>query len=135
MTTLRAIIELFALALAAFFAFVGWHKSRDTIADLRHYGAWTVYLPEWLGRLVGWSEIGCAAMVLVGLIGLLPKSQRLIRRAALALIVNQVIASSVHLWHGENAALPQNALLIVMLLFVVWGTGAGSAQPSVQAEE
>lgn len=80
---------MLALLLAAFFGFVGWNKAFAPLAELARHGAWTVHLPEWLGRLVGWSELALAAAL-------------------------------VHLARGETAALPQNAVLIVILL-ALWG--------------
>ena len=113
----RLLATILSLLLAAFFAFVGWHKSVDSLADLARYHAWTVHLPEWAGRLVGWSELACAAALIIGLL-----RQRLGRLAALALVVNQLAAAAVHAGVGEAAALPQNALLITMALAVTWTT-------------
>ena len=52
-----------ALPLAAFFAFVGWSKATAPLADLARYHAWTVYIPEPVGRLVGWSEVTGGAVL------------------------------------------------------------------------
>ena len=96
-----------AAPMAAFFAFVGWHKALAPLADLARHGAWTIHLAEGLGRAVGWSELACAALLLV------PGRARFL--AALVLIANQVCAAAVHLFHGEVAALPQNAFIIALL--------------------
>lgn len=106
---------MLALLLAAFFGFVGWNKALAPLADLARHGAWTVHLPEWLGRLVGWSELALAAALLA-----VPVRPSIARIAALALVANQIAAGLVHLARGETAALPQNAVLIVMLL-ALWG--------------
>ncbi len=95
-----------AALLALFFAFVGGNKAFAPLADLARHGAWTVHLPEALGRVVGWSEMILAAALLV------PRTRV---GAALALVVNQIVATGVHLAHGETAALPQNAVLIAAL--------------------
>lgn len=108
-----------ALLLAAFFAFVGWSKATAPLDELARYHAWTVYLPEWLGRLVGWSELALA-------LGLLTVPFAKVRCAAgggaVLLIANQACAAAVHALHGEAAALPQNAVLMLLLAFVAWAT-------------
>lgn len=111
----RALIAALCLVLALFFAFVGWNKAFASLADLARYGSWTVYLPELAGRIVGWTEMALA----LGLIaGLLPKGRKLARFSALALVANQIVAALFHLTHGEAGALPQNLVLIVMLLLI-----------------
>jgi hypothetical protein len=113
----RALIAVLCIALAAFFGFVGWNKAFAPLDDLARYHAWTVYLPEWLGRLVGWSEMLLAAGLLLILV---PARRSLARIAALALIANQLCAAAVHALHGETAALPQNAVLIALLALAAW---------------
>ncbi|MFM6933641.1 MAG: DoxX family protein [Novosphingobium sp.] len=111
----RALIAALCLLLAAFFAFVGWNKAFASLADLARFGAWTVFLPEWAGRLVGWSEMALAA----GLLAVFgPRRRTIARWSALLLIANQAVAALVHLTHGETAALPQNGVLIALLAIV-----------------
>jgi len=113
MTQARRIAAIaLTLPLAAFFAFVGWHKTVDSLADLARYHAWTVWLPERLGRLVGLGEIACAAGLLAGV---WRRRRRLAGVAALVLVANQAIAAAIHARHGETGALPQNAVLIALL--------------------
>lgn len=122
-----ALIAALCLVLAMFFAFVGWNKAFAPVAELARHDAWTVQLPEWLGRLVGWSEMVLAVGLLAGL---LPNHRHLSRFAAMALIANQVAAAIVHVNEGESAALPQNATLIAALAFVAWGaSGRRFAKP------
>ncbi len=111
----RALIAVLCLLLAAFFAFVGWNKAFASLADLARYGAWTVFLPEWAGRLVGWSEMALAAGLLAVFV---PSRRNIARWSALLLIANQAVAALVHLAHGETAALPQNGVLIALLFAV-----------------
>jgi hypothetical protein len=113
----RALIAVLCIALAAFFGFVGWNKAFAPLEDLARYHAWTVYLPEWLGRLVGWSEMVLAAGLLLILF---PARRSLARIAALTLIANQLCAGAVHALYGETAALPQNAVLIALLALTAW---------------
>lgn len=115
MTVRVAICSVVAVLLAAFFGFVGYNKAFASIADLTHYGAWTIWVPEALGRAVGWSEMGCA----VGLLGALaPRFRTIARIAAAILIVNQLAAAATHAAHGETGALSQNAMLIAFLALV-----------------
>lgn len=109
----RALIAALYVVLALFFAFVGWNKAFASLADLAHYGSWTVYLPELAGRIVGWSEMTLALGLLAGL-----HRRQVARFSALALVANQIVAALFHLTHGEAGALPQNLVLIVMLLLI-----------------
>ena len=120
MSWLRAGAATLAVLLAAFFCFVGWNKAFDTLADLARYGAWTVWLPEWLGRLVGWSEMGCAVALLAILV---PGRERIARAGGAILVANQLVAAAMHFAHGELRALPQNAVLVAVLLGVVLAAG------------
>lgn len=108
---------LLSLPLAAFFGFVGWMKASAPLATLAQHGAWTVRLPEALGRVVGVSEIACALLLLVGL---LPRRARIGAASALLLIANQGVAAAVHAGAGESHALPQNAVLVAALAPVAW---------------
>ena len=113
----RMFAAMVALLLAAFFLFVGWNKAFASLADLARYHAWTIYIPESLGRFVGWSEM----LLAIGLVaGLLPDRHRIVVWAAGLLILNQIIAATIHLAHGEMSALPQNAVLIALLGLVAW---------------
>lgn len=115
------IAALAALLLGAFFGFVGWSKATAPLAELARHHAWTIYLPEWLGRLVGISEV----ILALGLLAMLVPARRAVARwSTLLLIANQVCAGAVHAWQGEFAALPQNAVLIGLLVLV-----AGAARP------
>lgn len=108
----RALIAALCVFLALFFGFVGWNKAFASLEDLARHGAWTVHLPEGLGRAVGISEI----LLAIGLPALLlPGRERLARWSAVLLIANQSCAALVHAVQGETAALPQNAVLIVLL--------------------
>ena len=109
----RALIAALCLPLAVFFGFVGWNKAFASLVDLARYGSWTVYLLEPLGRLVGWSEMLCAIALLAGL---WIQGRKIAWVAALALVLNQMAAAFVHATHAEQSALPQNAVLIALLL-------------------
>jgi hypothetical protein len=114
---LRAAAAVLAIPLTAFFCFVGWNKAFATLAALARYGAWTVWLPESLGRLVGWSEMACAIALLAVLVR---GRERLASVAAAILIANQAVAAAMHFTHGELRALPQNAVLVGLLLGVIF---------------
>lgn len=111
---LAVAFALTALPLAAFFGFVGFMKATALIGDLAQYHAWTLALPEWVGRLVGVSEILCAAglLVAIGMRGGLVWAEWI----AGVLVVNQIAAATVHWTRGETAQLQQNAILIAVIL-------------------
>ena len=109
-------VALVAAVLAAFFAFVGYHKAFSPLAELAQHRVWTLALPEWAGRIVGGSELLCAILLL----GYGVACTRMWAAAgALALIVNQLVAAAVHASRGEADAMPQNAILIGLLALVV----------------
>ena len=112
--SLAVATTLAALPLAAFFGFVGYMKTFAPLATLAQHHAWTVALPEWLGRAVGMSELLCAAALLAALAlrGKLVWAER----AAALLVINQIAAATVHLMRGEADALPQNGVLIGLLV-------------------
>lgn len=109
----RVTYALLAIALALFFAFVGGNKVLASIPDLAAHHAWTVWLPEWLGRAVGVSELLCALGLLAGI---RTDWRPWGRIAAGVLVINQIVAGAVHILHGEASALPQNGVLIAMAL-------------------
>lgn len=113
----RALIAVPCVLLALFFAFVGWNKAFASLADLATYGSWTVHLPEWVGRLVGWSEMALAAGLLTVF---LPGCRHFARWSALLLIANQAVAALFHLNMGETGALPQNGVLVALLALVAF---------------
>jgi uncharacterized membrane protein YphA (DoxX/SURF4 family) len=107
---------LCALPMAAFLGFVGYYKAFAPLAELAKHNAFTVHLPELLGRLIGWLEMGCAAALLAGLIWRAAARWQI--GAALLVAGEQVWSSVLHLQHGEGAMLRQNVVLIVLLLIV-----------------
>ena len=112
---LTVLAILIATLLAAFFGFVGYHKSFAPLAELARHRVWTLALPEWAGRLVGASELLLAGALLAML---LPRFRAWAALAAALLIVNQLAAAGVHWSRGEADALPQNVVLIMMLALV-----------------
>lgn len=115
------------LLLAAFFGFVGWMKAFAPLAELRLHHAWTVWLPEPLGRAVGWSELIGAALLALAL--LVPRLARHQRAVAVYFIVNQMAAATTHFAVGEHGALPQNAVLTVAFAAL-----AVSARPAAASQ-
>jgi hypothetical protein len=45
--------------------------------------------------------------------------------ACIYFVANQLAAVTTHAFHGELGALPQNAVLIALCLFVLWGDRHG----------
>lgn len=111
----RLTMAVLAVPVAAFFGFVGWHKAFAPLAELARHHAWTVFLPAWAGRLVGWSELAMAAGLLAALA---PRGAQVVTASALLLLANQLVAAAVHLAHGEAGALPQNLGLIAALAVI-----------------
>ncbi|MDF8333785.1 DoxX family protein [Novosphingobium cyanobacteriorum] len=108
---------MLALPLTALFAFVGWYKAFAPIPELAEHHAWTVWLPEGLGRLVGWSEMACA-LVLPGVVH--PRTRAFAAGGAMILVANQMIAAVFHIRHAELASLPQNAVITALAAGVIF---------------
>ncbi len=106
-----------ALPLAAFMAFVGWHKSFSSMADLARYGAYTAHLPEWIGRIAGLCEMLSALALIVGLV---PKYRLAVPAAGVFIILSQIVSSIIHVQFAETGALLQNSLLALASALLVW---------------
>lgn len=119
----RCAVAVPGLVLAAFFGFVGWHKAFSPLAELSAHHAWTVHVPWWLGKAVGWSEMAAAVALLAGIA---PRGRPAARIGAATLALNQVCAALVHLTHGEADALGQNLVLFVALGLVARAAGNSS---------
>ncbi len=102
---------LLALPLAAFFAFVGWHKTVSPLSDLAKHGAYTAHLPEWLGRLAGVTELLCALALVAGIV---PRWRSAAKWGALYVFGSQIIAGTIHIMYGETQSLPANARWMAM---------------------
>jgi hypothetical protein len=105
------------IMLAAFFGFVGFMKATAPMTELARHHAWVAGLPEPVARLVGVSEILCAAALIVPM--LLRAGKTWISLAAIALVCNQTIAIFFHALRGDLAgAIGQNLVLIGLLLML-----------------
>ncbi len=117
----RIAIAVLALLLAAFFAFVGWHKTFSPLTELKKHGAYTVHLPEWLGRFAGVTEMLCALALVAGTV---PRWRAAAKWGAVYVFLSQIVAGAIHIQHGETNALPANArwmaMAAVLYLLCVW---------------
>jgi uncharacterized membrane protein len=123
-----------ALPLAAFFAFVGWYKTVSPLAELARHGAYTVHLPEWLGRCAGVTEMLCALALVVGIV---PRWRVAAKWGAVYVFISQIIAGTIHVIHGETGALLANARWMAMaaILYVlcVWRPPKESPKQAVRS--
>jgi hypothetical protein len=111
--TLRVLSRIACLLLGAFFAFVGYWKALGPIEALTEHHAWVAGWPDWFARMVGWSELACAAALIAASVS---GRSSLAFWTALVLIVNQLVALAVHTSRGEAAAAgPQNLVLLAVL--------------------
>jgi len=117
------------IVLAAFFAFVGYWKAFGPIEALAEHHAWVAGFPDWFARAVGWSELACAAALVISV---LTSLRGLAFWTAIVLIANQLAALAVHVSRGEVAAAdPQNLVLLVMLGLIVLQTPRAAPQMSL----
>lgn len=104
------------LLLAAFFCFVGYWKALGPAAALVEHKAWVAGFPLFFARAVGWSEIALALLLLATA---WPRLRKAAHWAAPLLVVNQLVAGLVHISRRELDALPQNAVLLALLVLVI----------------
>lgn len=112
------LIAALTLFLGAFHAFVGWHKAFAPREELLEHTAWTVHLPEWLGKLVGWVELGLVAALLVAL--LRPRYSRIGQLACYAIIALELISTATHQITQDGASLSQNLVSILLTALLAW---------------
>lgn len=112
----RLAVAVPGVILAAFFAFVGWHKAFASQADLELHHAWTAYVPWWIGRPWGWVELAGAVALLAGAVT--PRAWPWTWPFAAILAASQTWSSVIHLQHGQTDALPQNLILFVVLVLI-----------------
>lgn len=113
----RTVALVISLILGIFFAFVGYMKAFAPIVELAQHNAWTVHLPVALGRLIGWSEIACAALLLV--CPWRAEARKFWLAGAALLFANQIAAAAVHFARDELQSLPQNAAIISGCIFII----------------
>lgn len=103
------------ILLAAFFVFVGYWKALGPIEALAEHGAWVGGFPAWFARAVGWSEIFAGAALLAVATS---RTRNAAQAAAAYLVLNQLVALGVHLSREEIHAVPQNLVLIALLVLL-----------------
>ncbi len=106
-----------SLLIGCFTAFVGWNKAFAPFSVLVEHTAWTIHLPIWFGRLVGWLEMSAAAALLLSV-----PFTRLARSglfAALAITFVHSIAATVHAIYGEWHTLAQSAIVVALCVLLV----------------
>ena len=107
--------------LAVFFVMVGYSHGLMPYDQIAQQATWMNDVPRWLGRFIGYAEIG-------GGLGLLiPAATRiapwLTPLAALGLATIMILAIPFHVLKGEAGVIWLHALLAALGLFVAWGRG------------
>lgn len=118
-----AVLRLIALValtllLCAFHGFVGWHKAFSTHAELVQHSAWTMHLPMWLGKSVGWIEMIVTAALLVAMVR--PSLARTGMWACLYFIALELVATATHYLTQDGGSLLQNAVSIALTALLAW---------------
>ena len=98
------------LLLCAFHGFVGWHKAFSTHEELVQHAAWTMHLPMWLGKSVGWIEMAVTAALLVAMVR--PRLARTGLWACITFIAMELAATVTHYLTQDGGSLVQNAVTI-----------------------
>jgi len=120
MRTLFSILAWIArLLMAAFFGFVGYFKALGPWDVLVEHRAWVTQLSPGLARAVGWSEIVLGLLLLTVAF---PRLRLVALGSAVLLVANQLAASLVHYSRQEFDALPQNAVIILLLALIIGST-------------
>lgn len=108
---------LIRLAIAAFFAFVGYWKALGPISALIEHHAWVSGYPVWFARSVGWSEIICAVMLITPAIG---KLRYVALTGVVTLFINNIVAFITHMSRDELHLTPQNVVIGALLLVLMF---------------
>lgn len=114
---LFVVLALLTLLIGGFSLFVGYHKALSPLATLAQNSAWTVHLPVWLGRAVGWAELAAAVTLFAGLP--LRRFARAGYFAAIWITLNHAVAAVIHVIHEEWHTLTQSAVVITLCLAMV----------------
>ncbi len=102
----------------AFFAAGGW-KAATPLPDLEKALPWVATTPSALVRFIGVSELlGGIGLILPSALRILPRLTPL-AGALLALVM--LLAAGFHASRGEFSAIPVNAFLGGIALFIAWG--------------
>lgn len=112
------VLVALTLLLGAFHGFVGWHKAFSTHEELVQHAAWTMHLPMWLGKLVGWTEMAVTAALLVAMVR--PRLARVGFLACIAFIVMELAATVTHYVTQDGGSLVQNAVTISLTALLAW---------------
>lgn len=115
-TFLTVLAWIARLLMAAFFGFVGYFKALGPWEVLEEHHAWVTDLPPTLARAIGWSEIVLGVLLLAAAV---PRLRRISVWAAVVLVFNQLYATWVHISRQEFDALPQNAVIVVLLALII----------------
>ncbi len=116
---LRAGLWAAQVAVCAIFFAAGYVKFTTPIAQLSQMMPWTGDEPERFVRFIGIVDMaGGLGVLLPSLTGILP---RVTVYAALGCTILQVLAIGFHASRGEFIALPLNAVLLPLVIFIFWG--------------
>lgn len=103
----------------ASFSFFGMIKLTTPIPQLAGIMPWAGEFPAGFVRVMGLVDVaGGIGVLLPALTRVQP---RLTVLAALGCTVLQVVASTFHILRGEFVALPLNAVLLPLCVFILWG--------------
>ena len=112
------VLVALTLLLSAFHGFVGWHKAFSTHAELVQHAAWTMHLPMWLGKAVGWTEMAVTAALLLAMVR--PPLARVGYWACILFIVMELAATVTHFVTRDGGSLVQNAVAISLTALLAW---------------
>ena len=113
-----ALIVALTVPLAAFHAFVGWHKAFSPHAQLVLHKAWTAHLPVPLGKAVGLLELVLTVLLLAAL--LRPRLARLGVWACAAFVAMEAVSLLTHQITRDGAPALQNVVTIALTAFLGW---------------
>lgn len=116
---LRIALWIVQALLGLAFTFAGILKTTTPIDELAAQMVWPGAVPAALVRFIGVSELlGGIGLVLPSLTRVQPKLTPL---AAAGLTLVMILAALFHVTRGEMSALPINAVMGGLAVFVAWG--------------
>ena len=112
------LLAALTLLLGAFHGFVGWHKAFSSHDELVRHSAWTMHLPVWLGKLVGWTELILTAALFLALVR--PKQARIGVWVCILFIAMELTSAVTHYVTQDGGSLAQNAVAITLTGLLAW---------------
>ena len=121
---LNIVLWIVQVLLAAAFVMAGVTKTLTPIEELGKNMPWALDIPAWLVRFIGLSEFAAGLGFVLPM--LLKIRTQLTAYAGLGIAVIMLLVLIFHAFMAEYAAIPINAIIGLLALFIAWGRKRGN---------